>query len=340
MKKYISISVLVILLLLSNVSFASNILFKDIKPNDWYIDTVTYLVNKGGISGYPDGSFRPNSTITKAEFVKTLISSLGYRNLKSTSSHWASGYIEKAEELNVLEKDWLKNIDMPISRYEMARLVSNTLTYRQEKAPMELSKYKILLQDFDKIPATYKGETNGKSLPESVLESFVNGIVTGYPTGTFEGEQTLSRAEAATVIVRILDSNSRIKPQLNEVGFEAEVLRLVNIERKAAGLRPLQMSKDLSKVALLKSEDMAVFNYFAHTSPNYGTPFEMMESIGITYKAAGENLAVGYTSPEAVVKGWMNSPGHRANILNSLFNKIGIGVYEGSRTYWTQMFTD
>lgn len=331
--------ILVSLLLLSNIGFASST-FKDIGPNDWYIHTVTFLVNRGGISGYPDGSFRPNSTITKAEFIKTLLSSLGYKNLKNTSSHWASGYIRKAEELNIIEENWLKDIDKPISRYEMARIVSNTLTFRQEKVPTDLLKYKILLLDFEKIPSTYLGETNGKSLPESVLESFANGIVTGYPDGTFEGQGTLTRAEAATVVVRILDNNSRVKPTLSEAGFEAEVLRLINIERKAAGLKPLQMSDELSKVALLKSKDMAVFNYFAHESPNYGSPFDMMKSMGISYRAAGENLAVGYTSPEAVVKGWMDSPGHRANILNSLFNKIGIGVYEGSRTYWTQMFTD
>ena len=78
--------------------------------------------------------------------------------------------------------------------------------------------------------------------------------------------------------------------------------------------------------------------YFAHESPTYGTPFEMMKSFGITYRAAGENIARGYRTPEAVVEAWMNSEGHRANILSAKYTKIGIG-YVADGNYWTQMFT-
>jgi uncharacterized protein YkwD len=76
--------------------------------------------------------------------------------------------------------------------------------------------------------------------------------------------------------------------------------------------------------------------YFSHTSPTYGSPFNMLKSFGISYKSAGENIARGYTTPKAVVDGWMNSPGHRANILNSSFTEIGVGYASGN--YWTQMF--
>ena len=78
-------------------------------------------------------------------------------------------------------------------------------------------------------------------------------------------------------------------------------------------------------------------NYFSHTSPTYGTPFQMMKSFGITYKTAGENIARGYNTPESVVNGWMNSSGHRANILNSTYTRIGVG-YVKDGNYWTQMF--
>ena len=77
--------------------------------------------------------------------------------------------------------------------------------------------------------------------------------------------------------------------------------------------------------------------YFSHTSPTYGSPFQMMKSFGISYKSAGENIARGYATPEAVVNGWMNSSGHRANILNKSFTHIGVG-YVQSGNYWTQMF--
>jgi len=123
----------------------------------------------------------------------------------------------------------------------------------------------------------------------------------------------------------------------SQTAFENKVLELVNEERAKNGLSALQMDESVRKVARVKSSDMSKNNYFSHTSPTYGTPFEMLKSYGISYKSAGENIAQGYTSPEAVVKGWMNSSGHRANILNASYTHIGIG-YEADGNYWTQMF--
>lgn len=340
MKRKISIILVVILLISINLTYAvGENTFADVKSTDWYNDTVTKLVNLGGISGYPDGSFKPDNSITKAEFVKTLVSSLGFKDLAKTGNHWASGYIYQGEVLNIIEKGWLTNIDKPISRYEMARIISNTLTYKNEAIPTDIAKYEPMISDFTKIPSSANGETNGKQLSECVLESFVKGIITGYPNGSFEGGQTLTRAEASTVIVRVLYANTRIVPVLKVIeSMEDGVLRLVNIERNKARLKSLVASRELSKVALLKSEDMALFGYFDHISPNYGTPFEMMTNQGITYTAAGENIAKGYKTPEEVVKAWMNSPGHKANILSPLFNKMGLGIYVADSTYWTQMF--
>lgn len=119
--------------------------------------------------------------------------------------------------------------------------------------------------------------------------------------------------------------------------FENKVLELVNAERAKNNLPALKMDESVRKVARIKSSDMSQNKYFNHTSPTYGTPFEMLKKYGISYRTAGENIAQGYTSPEAVVKGWMNSSGHRANILNSKYTKIGIG-YEAKGNYWTQMF--
>jgi uncharacterized YkwD family protein len=97
------------------------------------------------------------------------------------------------------------------------------------------------------------------------------------------------------------------------------------------------MDTALSNVARKKSEDMKAKNYFSHTSPTYGSPFDMMKQFGISYKAAGENIAMGQRTPQEVVTAWMNSPGHRANILNANFTHLGVG-YVASGNYWTQMF--
>ncbi len=119
--------------------------------------------------------------------------------------------------------------------------------------------------------------------------------------------------------------------------YENEVIRLVNEIRVKNGLNALEADWELSRVARYKSQDMKDNNYFSHTSPVYGSPFEMIKNFGLSYKSAGENIAKGQTSPQAVVNAWMNSSGHRANILNKSYTKIGVG-YVKSGNYWTQMF--
>lgn len=119
--------------------------------------------------------------------------------------------------------------------------------------------------------------------------------------------------------------------------YEAEVIRLVNDIRKQNGLSPLTANWELSRVARYKSRDMVDNRYFAHNSPTYGTPFEMMRAFGLSFRTAGENIAYGYATPQKVVDGWMNSSGHRANILNASYKQIGVG-YVAKGNYWTQMF--
>lgn len=121
------------------------------------------------------------------------------------------------------------------------------------------------------------------------------------------------------------------------LAFEREVVALTNEQRVKNGLAPLQADQSLSKVARDKSLDMQMNNYFDHNSPVYGSPFDMMRSYGIQYTSAGENIAKGQRTPEEVVNAWMNSPGHRANILNSDYTHIGVGYVEQGN-YWTQQF--
>lgn len=116
---------------------------------------------------------------------------------------------------------------------------------------------------------------------------------------------------------------------------EQRMVNLVNSERQKAGLAPLKVDLDLSRVARIKSQDMRDNNYFSHTSPTYGSPFDMMRSFGISYRTAGENIAL-HSSVESAHNGLMNSDGHRANILSPNFTHIGIGIVDGR--YYTQMF--
>lgn len=124
------------------------------------------------------------------------------------------------------------------------------------------------------------------------------------------------------------------------LSMEQEVVQLVNLERSKHGLAPLELDEKVTSIARKKSADMRDRGYFNHQSPTYGSPFDMLTQFGVTYRTAAENIAAGYSSPEAVVKGWMNSEGHRKNILNPSFTKIGIGHVKGGLygNYWTQLF--
>ncbi len=132
-----------------------------------------------------------------------------------------------------------------------------------------------------------------------------------------------------------------IPDQCSVKALEAEVIRLVNIERSKKGLQALKADWEISRVARYKSQDMINKKYFSHTSPTYGSPFKMLETFGIRFSSAGENIAYGQQTPAAVMKSWMNSSGHRANILSPSYTHIGVGLAKSSSgvCYWTQMFT-
>lgn len=118
------------------------------------------------------------------------------------------------------------------------------------------------------------------------------------------------------------------------------VLKLVNEERAKQGLKSLTLSSNLTSIANTKAKDMAVNNYFDHTSPTYGTPFQTLQHFGVSYRSAGENIAAGQKSAQEVMNAWMNSSGHRANILNSSYTELGVGYYAGGSygTEWVQLF--
>ncbi|HBY8829567.1 TPA: sporulation protein [Clostridioides difficile] len=136
------------------------------------------------------------------------------------------------------------------------------------------------------------------------------------------------------------DNNNSGSTSESFSAYQKEVVDLVNIERAKAGLNPLTLDSSISNVATKKSQDMIDNNYFSHNSQTYGSPFDMLKKFGISYKTAGENIAMGQKTPKEVVNAWMNSEGHRKNIMNPNFSKIGVGVAQksGGSIYWTQIF--
>lgn len=156
------------------------------------------------------------------------------------------------------------------------------------------------------------------------------------------GLSELAQANPQIKNLALIYPNQKIYiPNIDSIkALETEVVRLVNAERSKKGLQLLKQNWELSRVARYKCQDMINKKYFGHESPTYGSPFRMMESFGIRFSAAAENIAYGQETPPEVMGSWMNSSGHRSNILSPSFLEIGVGAAKDSQgnIYWTQMF--
>jgi uncharacterized protein YkwD len=125
---------------------------------------------------------------------------------------------------------------------------------------------------------------------------------------------------------------------LADISVIQQVLDITNSERARAGLSPLRLHSQLNAAAQAHSNDMARNNFLSHTGSDGSSPFDRMKRHGYTVGWAAENVASGHSSPQDVMRGWMNSSGHRTNILNPRYRDIGIGYARGNQPYWTQVF--
>lgn len=155
------------------------------------------------------------------------------------------------------------------------------------------------------------------------------------PVTNNNNTKTPSNSKNQQVEAPVKTPSNNVSQSVSE--FEKQVVDLTNAERAKEGLKPLEMHSPLMEVAQAKSEDMAKNNYFSHTSPTYGSPFDQIKSAGISYRSAGENIAQGQRTPQQVVQAWMESPGHRQNIMNANYTHIGVGFVDNGY-YWTQQF--
>lgn len=164
----------------------------------------------------------------------------------------------------------------------------------------------------------------------AVSQKYVKPI---YPTGSGKSSGTSTNTGSGSILGTSQTTTSSLTAD------ELETFNLINQQRANNGLSALKVDNELQRVARIKAQDMVNNNYFDHNSPTYGTPFNMMKNFGITYKSAGENIA-GNSSNSGAVTAWMNSPGHRANILNSNYNYTGLAVVSSPRygKVYVQMF--
>lgn len=226
--------------------------------------------------------------------------------------------------------------------------LSSTSTFAAEKVNCNnninindiLKNYNIRITETVKTASKTKIQvTKAPTVKEPVTEVKTPAVTTpavqtAKPDATQDSKPVATKPSTATEATKTTAVASNLT-------FEQKVVELVNVERQKNGLSPLTLDTAISNIARTKSKDMATNNYFAHQSPTYGSAGDMLSKSKINWSSWGENIAYGQRTPEAVVTAWMNSSGHRANILNTTFTKIGVGYATKSdgTPYWTQMFT-
>lgn len=178
----------------------------------------------------------------------------------------------------------------------------------------------------------------GCNLPENKPETTPPSEDTNTPES--KPETTPPSEDTSTPESKPETSTPENKPEADkELTFAEQVVELVNQERTKAGLNAVTLDQNIASAALVRAKEIETS--FSHTRPNGSKFSTALTEQGVTFKGAGENIAWGQKSPEAVMQAWMNSEGHRANILNKNFTKIGVGYYQNAagRNFWTQLFT-
>lgn len=268
-------------------------------------------------------------------FLKSILSNL--KNIQSIKKSDESA--EKSDvQKSVLQQNSADKVTDADSLSEKSTGDSKSVTSAKSKNNAQISKSQSICESLTKFLKSYDCSLiNNNSKPGKQT-----GDQTDKPSVPPKGDtKTQLPDDAKPKTPAPSDNAGKKEPADNtaSLSYEEQVAELVNKHRAENGLKPLTLNQKLSDVARAKSQDMHDKSYFSHTSPTYGSPFDMMKTFGISFRAAGENIAKGQRTPQQVVDDWMNSPGHRANILNSSYTQIGVG-YVADGNYWTQLFTD
>lgn len=308
--------------------------FKDIPNNYWAKKEIDSLVSLKIIGGYPDGTFKPNKTMTRGEVAIMIGKALNISTKNRpnpnftdvTTKDSAYPYIAALVQEGVFSKGKKFNPSATLTRTEMA---------------------KILVEAFD---VTGTSDKVYKDVPKThwaypyVTKLVGNRIASGTSASLFGANGQVTRVQMTVFVKKAIDYKKKVSStapgnDLLDLTIAKAVLAEVNKERAKVKVAPLKLNVDLTTVAQAKAQDMYDNDYFAHNSPKYGDITSMLKQFGIDVYDAAENLAKNQDTAEEVVADWMTSPGHRANILDPYGTDLGVGMVKGDKgTYWVQVF--
>ena len=331
--------------------------FKDVPTTHWAHNAIDTISNEGIINGYPDGTYRLNEPVTRAQAAKIIALATKTKPTHDftpdfkdvTPAHGAYNHIRALTERGIFNNGGAFNPNAQLTRGQMAKII--TLAYDITVDDNDL----ITFSDVRKINGYYRYITTLAEL----------NITTTEQGDKFKPNDPVTRAQMAAFIQRTNEFDAKRKtgeiyydqaqqkyvekvytipeppPSQMDESLASQTINLVNKQRQQQNLAALTEDKALTTIAQTKAEDMVKHNYFAHNSPTYGSVGDMLDRFNYSWTGYGENIAKGYTTAATVVQGWMESPGHRANILQSKFTNIGTGYTtdQNGTSYWVHIFS-
>ena len=369
---------LVLLASLLSPALAAGNGFRDVSESHWASEYIQRAYEADWIHGMGDGRYDPSGNLSRAQFLTMVTNAFFSGETDQVSvpegSPWYAACWSVAQENGLhtgTAMQGLGDLNGKISRYDMAQVIVNTLSGQGISASAEEARSaQSEIKDWDSVPAGYRDAVSG---------AYALGILSGR-SGKFDGQALMTRAEAAKVLCGMdgaisggqtdttpqepdqstqkpdsttqkpddttqTPDNTTQKPSTTASTPEelaAEVVRLVNVERSKEGLSPLGTFDSLTQAAQIRAPEVGVL--FSHDRPDGTSCFTALDQTGAKKGAYtwGENIAAGNATAAETVEQWMNSPGHRANILNPKYTHIGVGYcYDATSTYrhnWVQMF--
>ena len=313
--------------------------FSDVPPSHWAYEDIQQAAGKGilqGVGADASGSrlFDPQSPLTAAQFIAILVRSCYPGQAEAPKDGpWYAPYDQVAQAHGLYQGIPQMELAAPIPRFQMAVLLHNVLKDRGIPLPSEeaLQSAAAQIGDWQGIPAEYQ---------KAVSVAYAAGLIGGMDEkGTFAGKSPVSRAQAAAIHTRLERLTSPAAPDADLESKRREMVEEINRQRAQAGLAPLRLDERVCDYAQVRAQEVA--KSFSHTRPNGENYWDELGRMGIAYYPGGENIAAGNSTVQATMEQWMNSPGHRANILKKGIGGAGIGYVqqEGSyRHYWVQIF--
>lgn len=307
--------------------------YKDLKSTHWAAQDLMQLIKIGALDTPTSGTIKPDEWVTRGEAIAVVARAAGISlesnfPLKASDLPLPHHYykeIQKMVELGMIQNDSRINPDAPVQRDQIAKILSNA--FQLEIDGKNTS-------SFTDLPTNHWA----KNIVESLADT---GIIKGMTAKTFSPRSNVTRGQLASLTVRGI----KLKQQLQNYSlvydylakayiptttvhksWSNQLLTLINEVRVSEGLHPFTQDPALNQLAIIKAQDMIKNDYFDHTSPFYGDPWDMATLFDFVYVSIGENLARNFTTPEQTLKAWLASPHHRDNLLNAHYTATGIGV--------------